>query len=86
MIDRTNAAFWARFADLPRDIQSLAREKHRLWGKDPFHGSLHFKEIMKGLWSVRVNDQYRALARRKGEVVVWIWIGTHAEYDRLIKP
>lgn len=85
MNDRANAAFWARFAALPRDIQELARQKHGLWARDPFHGSLHFKELMKGLWSVRINHQYRALARRNGELVLWIWIGTHAEYDRLTR-
>ena len=85
MNDKATAAFWANFAALPRDVQELARQKHRLWVADPFHGSLHFKETSKGLWSVRINSQYRALARRKGELVLWIWIGTHAEYDRLIK-
>ena len=85
MNDKASAAFWARFAALPRDIQELAREKHHLWVNDPFHGSLQFKEVFKGLWSVRISSQYRALARRKGDVVLWIWIGTHGEYDRLIK-
>ena len=27
---------------------------------------------------------YRALGFDKPEGVVWIWIGTHGEYDRLI--
>jgi hypothetical protein len=85
VIDKASLGFWSDFAKLPRGVQDTAREKHRLWAESPFHPSLHFKEIMPGLWSVRVNSQYRALARRRGDFVLWIWIGTHGEYDRLIK-
>jgi len=63
----------------------LARVKFSLWREEPFHTSLQFKETRPGLWSVRINDQYRALARRKDDLVVWFWIGIHAEYDRLMK-
>jgi hypothetical protein len=62
----------------------LRRRKHRLWLENPFHPSLSFKELAPDLWSVRINRQYRALARRKSDLVVWFWIGTHAEYDRLL--
>lgn len=84
MIDRANSRFWESFANLPREVQAVARQKHRMWLENPHHPSLHFKEVMAGLWSVRINSQYRALARRKDDVVLWIWIGTHSEYDRLI--
>jgi hypothetical protein len=85
VIDKANPRFWEAFAKLPREIQELARKKHHLWLVNPHHPSLHFKELTEGLWSVRINAQYRALARRKGEFVLWIWIGPHAEYDRLIE-
>ena len=84
MIDKTDPAFWLAFARLPRDVQDAARQKHRLWLENPFHPSLHFKELAPGLWSARINKQYRALGRRRADLVVWFWIGTHAEYDRLI--
>jgi len=32
-----------------------------------------------------VNDDYRVLGVREGNVIVWIWIGTHAEYDQLLR-
>jgi hypothetical protein len=53
---------------------------------DPFHPSLHFKKVgrTKSVWSVRVGDHYRALAREKPEGIVWFWIGSHAEYDQLL--
>ena len=84
MTGRTTAGFWARFDKLPREVQRVAREKYALWRRNPFHPSLHFKQIMADLWSVRVSIQYRALGRRRGETIVWFWIGPHEEYDRLI--
>jgi hypothetical protein len=36
-------------------------------------------------WSVRVRLHYRALAVEDGADVLWVWIGSHAEYDRLIQ-
>jgi hypothetical protein len=36
------------------------------------------------IFSARIGLHYRALAVRSGEEVVWFWIGTHAEYDRLL--
>jgi hypothetical protein len=62
-------------------------ENHTAVLENPGHGSLHFKELEghEALWSARVGRQYRALARRKGDLVVWVWIGHHSEYDRLIR-
>jgi len=36
------------------------------------------------LWSVRIGLHYRALAIEDDEDLLWIWIGSHAEYDRLL--
>ena len=84
MISKTTPEFWKSFQLLPKDIQDLAREKFNRWLDDPFHPALHFKELHTGLWSVRVNVQYRALGLRDNDLIVWFWIGSHAEYDRLI--
>jgi hypothetical protein len=62
-----------------------ASKQYKLFQVDPFHRSLHFKEIAPGLWSARINKGYRALAYREGDLLNWFWIGTHAEYDRLVK-
>ncbi|MFD2570244.1 hypothetical protein ACFSUS_06330 [Spirosoma soli] len=87
MTHKTFARFWKRYSDLPRDIQELADKNYELLKSDPFHPSLHFKRLggKKNLWSVRVGDSYRALAIEPEEnVLAWFWIGTHAEYDRII--
>jgi len=36
------------------------------------------------LYSVRVGLQYRALGLLENDIQTWFWIGSHAEYDRLI--
>jgi hypothetical protein len=68
-------------------VQQKARATYRLFADDPFHESLHFKQLSgrPGLWAARVTDDYRALGWRTGDVIVWIWIGTHAEYDQLVR-
>ena len=50
---------------------------------DPTHPSLHLKPV-GGLWSVRINEAYRALAVREGDVFYWFWVGPHDQYERLI--
>jgi len=46
---------------------------------------LRFKKLQAhdNLWSVRINEQYRAVGVRSGDTVEWIWIGTHNEFDNL---
>jgi hypothetical protein len=85
VISQTHADFWTCFNALPAEIQQQAREKYCLWQTDTFHASLHFKPLIGNVWSVRINQSYRALGRKKNNLVVWFWIGTHAEYDELLK-
>ena len=85
MISKTHEDFWAGFGVLPKAIQKLAREKFHLWQEEPFNPSLQFKELLQDVWSARINQNYRTLGRRSGNLIVWFWIGTHAEYDQLLK-
>jgi hypothetical protein len=38
----------------------------------------------KQLWSERVGSHYRALGLDKPEGIVRFWIGSHAEYDKIL--
>lgn len=76
-------AFWACHAKLPEAIQRLAKKNFELLKEDLRHPSLHFKRV--GPYrSVRVGLSYRALGVEEDGFVIWFWIGTHGEYDRLI--
>ena len=87
MISKTTAQFWEYHSRLPAELQRLSGKVYALWKNDPGHSSLHFKKLPghDSLWSVRIGRQYRALARRRGDLVVWVWIGHHSDYDRLIR-
>jgi len=86
MKSRASRRFWQRFDDLPGEVQSVARQAFKIWRQDLWHPSLHFKQLRPGLWSARVGIGYRALASAEPDgSMLWFWIGTHTEYDRLIK-
>ncbi|WP_366918619.1 hypothetical protein [Acaryochloris sp. IP29b_bin.148] len=81
---RTTPQFWKRFSTLPQTIQNLARKNFDLLKADSSHPSLNFKKVGK-YWSVRVGLSHRALAVEDGPDFIWVWIGGHDEYDRLIR-
>ena len=80
---KTTSRFWKYFAKLPEPIQRLARKNFGILKQNPQHPSLHFKKIGK-LWSARVGINHRALAMEDGKDFIWVWIGTHDEYEQLI--
>lgn len=83
----TTPDFWKHYRQLPNQIQELADKNFELLKANPRYPSLHFKKVgnKKQLWSVRVGLHYRALGVDKPKGVVWFWIGTHDDYDRLIR-
>ncbi len=81
MIHYAAPDFWTCYRALPPEIQILADRAFAQLKADPRHPSLHFKKA--GWWS-RVGLHYRALAVEVRHGVLWFWIGSHAEYDRLV--
>ena len=79
----TSPDFWELFRQLPVEVQELARANYELLKSNPYHPSLHFKRV-GNYWSVRVGRGYRALATEVEGGFLWGWIGSHAEYDRII--
>ena len=80
-----SSGFWRCFALLPATTQALARRNYSLLRDNPEHPSLHFKLVSDGRYrSVRVGIHYRALGIPVPDGVVWFWIGSHADYDRLV--
>jgi hypothetical protein len=90
VISRTTSAFWKSFDGLPPDIQRRASAVYELWRSDPAHPGLQFKCVSDkhNVFSVRIGLHWRALGYRETiagqETVTWFWIGSHAEYDRLV--
>ena len=80
---RTTPGFRRALERLPEGVQRVARRNFRLLVDNPRHPSLHLKKV-GSYWSARVGRDYRALAVEDGADFVWVWIGRHDEYDRLI--
>jgi mRNA-degrading endonuclease RelE of RelBE toxin-antitoxin system len=83
----TVKSYWDAYKDLLPDIRKQADSKFELWKEDPFHPSLHFKCVNSedNIWSVRVDLDYRALAVKEKDTVIWYWIGDHDKYKKLLK-
>ena len=76
-------AFWEAYAKLPAAVRELADKNYALLKDNPRHPSLQFKKVGR-YWSVRVGLRYRALATEVDDGLLWFWIGSHADYDKLI--
>jgi len=87
LTSRTTERFRSAYAELPEHIRRRARAAYRLFRDNPQHPSLRFKQIhaTRPIYSARVGLGYRALAVLDGDLAVWFWIGTHADYDRLLR-
>lgn len=87
MKSRVTQEFWEKFYQLPSDVRQQAKRAYELWQEDPFHSSLQFKRVsqQQPVYSARIGLGYRALALRESDQVYWFWIGTHAEYNHLLK-
>ena len=84
MNHRATPRFWSCYHRLPEEVRRQADRDYALLRNDPRHPSLQLKKVGT-FWSVRVGLHYRALAVADGSDLVWVWIGTHAEYDRLVR-
>jgi hypothetical protein len=78
-----SSRFWALYDALPEEVRALADKNYLLLKSNPKHPSLHFKRL-GDVWSVRVGAHYRALGTEVDGGIVWVWIGTHDEYHKIV--
>ena len=85
MNSHTTERFWKAYQTLPPHVQRKARETYQLWKQNPYHPSLQFKQIhqSKQIYSVRIGIGWRAVGVKDKDTMVWFWIGSHAEYDKI---
>ena len=79
-----NPRFWKCYHRLPLAVQSLADKSFELLKADPHHPSLHLKRVGR-YWAARVGGSHRVLAAPVDGGFVWFWIGTHREYETLLR-
>ena len=80
----TSPSFWTAYESLPTSIQDLADQNYAMLKANLQHPSPRFKKVGR-YGAVRAGLHYRALSVEVDEGLLWFWIGSHAEYDRLIK-
>ena len=83
MIHYASPEFWGSYGALPAEVQALADKSFALLKSDSRHPSLRLKRVGRH-YSVRIGLHYRALGVAVEDGVSWFWIGTHAEYDKIV--
>ena len=80
-----NGEFWRLYFLLPEAVRAQSRQAYLLFMTNPDHPSLRFKKLNGpgNYWSVRFGGGYRAVCRRDGEGVVWLWVGTRQDFGRM---
>jgi mRNA-degrading endonuclease RelE of RelBE toxin-antitoxin system len=86
MTSHISKRFRHALRQLPVNIQSKARDVYRLFKQNPYHKSLKFKQIhsTKPIYSVRVGLNHRAVGVKDDNAIIWFWIGSHEDYNKLI--
>ncbi|MBL8165456.1 MAG: hypothetical protein JNJ61_25970 [Anaerolineae bacterium] len=86
MKSQINADFLRAYRRLPHDVREQARKAYRLFKENPQHPSLNFKPVhpTRPYYSARISRGYRTIGLRVDDVIIWFWIGSHADYDKLI--
>jgi hypothetical protein len=79
----TSSKFWAQYDGLPPEVRQLADKNFQLLKANSRHPSLQLKRIEE-LWSARIGQHYRAIGIDAPGGIQWIWIGSHADYDKFI--
>ena len=71
---------------MPPGIRRQAREAYKTFRGNPQHPGLQFKRVhpTKPIYSARISRVYRALGVLEDDDIVWFWIGSHSDYDKLL--
>ena len=79
--------FLTHYRALPKQVREQARQAYALFIQDPHHPSLRFRRVhpTRPIFSARVGIDYRVVGLRNGNDIFWYWIGSHSEYDQLLK-
>lgn len=87
MTSYINSQFKKSYKALPKEIKQIAKKQYHIFKNDPYHASLHFKKIHsnKPIYSCRINKDYRTVGVLNNNVIIWFWIGSHGDYDKLLK-
>ncbi len=87
MISHLTEKFRKLYGLLPNEIRKQAKIAYAQFKQNPYHPSLQFKRVhsSKPIYSVRVNLDYRAIGIINNGEIIWFWIGSHREYEKILQ-
>lgn len=87
MNSRTTDGFWKSYKEMPEEVKREAHKAYKTFKKNLYHPGLRFKRIhsTRPIFSLRITKDYRAVGVEQDKQIIWFWIGSHADYDSLIK-
>ena len=87
MISETTEKFWKLYSALPAAIQKQTKIAYSQFKNNPYHPSSQFKRVhsSKPVYSVRINIDHRAIGIVDDAAIVWFWIGSHREYEKILQ-
>ena len=86
MISHTTERFRKLYGNLPEQIRNQARQAYSQFQSDPYYPGLHFKRVHSSqpIYSVRITKDYRAIGVQQDNEIIWFWIGSHSDYEKLL--
>lgn len=87
MKSKTTRKFRELYANLPSKVKMDAKKAYKIFQENASYPGLQYKCVHKvaKIYSVRINLDYRALGVLDGDEIIWSWIGSHQDYDKLLK-
>lgn len=75
------------FSTSARSHSNESQTSLQIRQKNPRHPSLQFKKIKSSnfAYSVRIDLDYRAIGARKEDTIIWFWIGSHDDYEKMME-
>ncbi|MGB2926652.1 MAG: hypothetical protein WBB82_15235 [Limnothrix sp.] len=86
MKSQTTEQFRCLFAILSPQVQTQTKMDYRQFQLDPNYPSLRFKKVHSKLpiYSARINRNHRVVGELVGDTVIWFWVGSHTDYEKLL--
>ena len=69
---------------MPKEVRDLSDISFKHMKANHRHPSLKFKKV-GDFWSARVGAAFRVLAIEDGDDYIWVWIGSHDDYMKIIR-
>jgi hypothetical protein len=72
---------------IAKEVQERARRAYKRFQENPNHPGLRFKKVCDDptVYAVRISQNHRALGALEHDQITWFWIGSHEEYEHVLR-